>query len=312
MAKQYTTDQLQAGDTFVVSGRTSYPRLTRVLEGAELEEEIKRATQQGRIPEAKPHSYTTLVDAQVEFANPQAPTLAELYAQERLYQNREGRICYSAVRKSPTLADYGVVDPQDHTKVNGIYLDPDKQVANDLFVKCYFRVYDTKAGMHKGVSLDTIVFQEPVKYYEFSNSAGQLANRGLTWTAPEGPAPQATAPVTPAYAPQAAAPVAPQMATPVAPVAPVAPAYAPQMSAPAAPQMTPPVAPQVPQMTAPVAPAYAPQMTPPVAPQAPQMNQPYAPQAPVAPQMQDPYAGNVPQQTIGNVGGSAFEGAYRG
>ena len=189
MAKNYSTDQLSAGDQFVVRGRTSYPRLTHVIDGDELQEEIKRATQQGRIPTTVPHTYTTLVDATIEYANPQAPTLAELYAQERLYQSKDGKTCYTAIRKSPTLADYGVIDQNDFTKVQGIYLDPNKTLANGLDVKCYFRVFDTKAGMHKGVSLDAIIFQEPIKYYEFSNADSQLAARGLTWEPPKGEAP---------------------------------------------------------------------------------------------------------------------------
>lgn len=333
--KQYSTDMLQAGDTFIVRGRTSYPRLTHVLEGEELQEEIKRATQQGRIPTTTPHSYTTLVDATIEYANPQAPTLAECYAAERLYINKDGKTCYTAVRKSQTLAEYGVIDPTDYTKVQGIYLDPEKTLANGLDVKCYFRVFDTKAGMHKGISLDAIVFQEPVKYYEFSNADSQLAARGLTWTPPVGEAPKYTpsaaqpaaqpaqdygAPA-PAYgasattpAPQAAPAPTPAYGVPMPapqPAAPTAPTYgAPAYNAPAS---------QAAPTPAPVygAPVPAPQPAAP-APQA----APYTPNV-GAPQGQtDPYAGNAPQpvqqpasapqQTIGNAGGaSAFDGAYQ-
>ena len=107
MAKQYSTDMLSAGDTFVVRGKTSFPRLTHVIDGDELNEEVKRATQQGRIPTTTPHSYTTLTDASIEFANPQAPTLAECYAAERIFINKEGRPSYTALRKSQTLAEYG-------------------------------------------------------------------------------------------------------------------------------------------------------------------------------------------------------------
>lgn len=190
MNRQFTTDMLKAGDTFVVRGKTSYPKLTRVIEGEELQEEIKRSTQQGRVPITNPHSYTTLTDASIEFANPNQPTTAELYAQERLFQNKDGKICYSAIRKSQTLAEYGIVDPNDYTKIHQIYLDPDRMLASGLEVKCYFRIFDTKAGMHKGVSLDSVIFQEPVRYYEFSNTESQLSARGLTWEAAEGPAPQ--------------------------------------------------------------------------------------------------------------------------
>jgi hypothetical protein len=289
--KQYSTDMLQAGDTFIVRGKTSYPRLTHIIDGEELQDEIKRATQQGRIPTTTPHVYTNLIDATIEYANPNAPTLAECYAAERIYINKDGKQCFSAIRKAQTLPDYGVVDPTDYTKVQGIYLDPEKSVANDLDVKCYFRVYDTKAGMHKGVSLDAIVFQEPVKYYEFNNVDSQLAARGLTWTPPVGEAPTYTAPAQPAYGAPIQQPV-PQAAPQAAYGAPIPapqPAYA-------APQQAAPV-PQAAQ--APYTPGVATPQADPYAGNAPQ------PQAAPVPQA-------APQQTIGNAGGnSAFDSAYR-
>lgn len=333
--KQYSTDMLQAGDTFIVRGRTSYPRLTHVLEGEELQEEIKRATQQGRIPTTTPHSYTTLVDATIEFANPQAPTLAECYAAERLYINKDGKTCYTAVRKSQTLAEYGVVDPTDYTKVQGIYLDPNKTLANGLDVKCYFRVFDTKAGMHKGISLDAIVFQEPVKYYEFSNADSQLAARGLTWAPPVGEAPEYTP-----NAAQAAPQSAPAYGAPAPAYGAPAPAYGSPAPAPAygAPMPTPQPAAAPAPAPAYGAPAYnspAPQAAPAPAPTygapmpAPQpaaapAPAPYTPNVGAQQGQADPYAGNAPQpvqqpapapapqQTIGNAGGtSAFDGAYQ-
>jgi hypothetical protein len=331
MTKQYSTDMLQAGDTFIVRGKTSYPRLTHIIDGEELQDEIKRATQQGRIPTTTPHVYTNLIDATIEYANPNAPTLAECYAAERIYINKDGKQCFSAVRKAQTLPDYGVVDQTDYTKVQGIYLDPEKAVANDLDVKCYFRVYDTKAGMHKGISLDAIVFQEPVKYYEFNNVDSQLAARGLTWTPPVGEAPTYTAPTQPAYA----APVPTQQPVPQAtpqaaygaPIPATQPAYAapqpqtapiPQQAAYGAPVPTPqPVQQPVPQPQT----AYAAQQQ--VAPVPQPQQAPYTPGV-TTPQA-DPYAGNAPQpqaapvqqqaapqQTIGNAGGnSAFDSAYR-
>lgn len=201
--KQFTTDMLTNGDSFVVVGKTNYPRLTRVLEGEELAEEIKRATQQGRIPVTTPHCYTTLVDAYIEFADPTQPTSAELYAQERLFQNKDGRVCFSAYRKNASLPNFGIIDPANPSNVTQIYLDSHKNLANDILVKCYFRIFDGKAGMHKGVSLDTVVFQEPVKYYEFDNSKEQLAGRGLVWNPTEPPVQQN--PVEPAYAQNAQA-----------------------------------------------------------------------------------------------------------
>lgn len=181
--KQYQTDSLQPGDTFVVRGRTHFARLTHILEGQELADEIKRAAQYGRIAPAngKPHTSVTLTDAFVERVNPQAPTLAELYAEERLFRNKEGKTCYTAVRANDTLADYGVPDPQDPTKVKQVYLDPNKLLANGIDTRCYFRIYAGKAGMHNGVSLDTVVFLDPITYYEASSTAQTLAGRGLTF-----------------------------------------------------------------------------------------------------------------------------------
>lgn len=319
--KQYSTDMLQAGDTFVVRGRTSYPRLTHVLDGEELQEEIKRATQQGRIPTTTPHVYTTLVDATIEYVNPQAPTLAECYAAERLYTNKDGKVCYTAVRKSQTLPDFGVVNPNDYTKVDGIYLDPNKTLANGLDVKCYFRVFDTKAGMHKGISLDAIVFQEPVRYYEFSNASSQLEARGIVWTPPTGEAP--------VYTPNQAqgAPMAPQApGYPVQPQQPQpaynTPAYnAPQAQVPtnqaygynaqqAVPQSQNQVSQQMPMNPPQGAPMPAPQNQTPYGYSNPTAA-PQPAQAQAAPMQQaQPAQQAAPQQTIGNAGGSAFDSAY--
>lgn len=321
--KQYSTDMLKAGDTFVVIGRTSYPRLTHVIDGEELQQEIQRATQSGRPPVTVPHTYTTLVDAAVEYKDPNAPTLAECFAAERMYINKDGKTCYTATRKTATLADYGIVDPVNPSNVKGIYLDPNKVLANGLLVKCYFRIFDTKAGMHKGVSLDAIVFQEPVKYYEFSNTNDELANRGLTWTPPEGDAPIYN-PVAEGTIPSAPPAYNPGVQTPAPPMNPPT-AYAPAPTSAPAPAPTP-AAPATSVDPAQAAAAAAAQ----AAAEAQRKAEELAAQAaaaqaaaeqkqaeaaaataqvPPAPQPQ-PQPQAQPTQQIGNTGTSAFDGAY--
>lgn len=233
---QFNNQDLTPGEVFLIRGRIGYSHVSRLTTD---DERIKM--NQGRIhPIDKNYTKIALYNAGVICQDPQAPTIAEQYAMERMYVSSNPKTPgnnFNAINKSPYLPAVGVLNPTPENPQNydAINLEG-RELANDLDVTIVMRVF--KGSGNAGVSLDAVLVNEPVRFYESRGIASALKAYGITMnpaeTMPEAAPAAPAAPAQPAYPAQAFA----------APAAPVAPAAMPgQYAAPMAPQTAAPVAP---------------------------------------------------------------------
>jgi hypothetical protein len=222
---EFNNKDLTPGEVFLIRGRTSYSHISRLTTDDE-----RAKMNQGRIyPIDKNYTKIALYNAQVLCRDPQHPTIGEKYAAERMYASSNPKTPganYNAINKSQYLPRVGVLNPTPDNPQNYDTLDLDgRELANDLDVTIVMRAF--AGGGSVGVSLDAVLVNEPVRFYESRDIANALKAYGIVM-APADTAPAAApadasayaapaAPVAPAPAQQFAAPMAPQAAAPVAP-----------------------------------------------------------------------------------------------
>lgn len=248
-----TTNQLTPGRIFLVRGKVGFSRLTSRIEGEELQQDIQRRRSKGWLPIEKPYTTITINQAEVIVKDRNSIQPEEQYAIESLYtsssQRGQGGYSYTANNKGTRALPYiavtragaqGVVDQ----------IQPEGELANGLDVTLVMRVFKGKPNM--GVSLDGVIVNEPIRYFDNTRAGDGLDGFGITFN-PLAPGTLPTAAETdnshsaeqPAYAghedlpfvsegagaaANAAAPVTPApagvmpQATATAPVTPVAPA----------------------------------------------------------------------------------------
>ena len=248
-----TTNQLTPGRIFLVRGKVGFSRLTSRIEGEELQQDIQRRRSKGWLPIEKPYTTITINQAEVIVKDRNNIQPEEQYAIESLYTSRsqrgQGGYSYTANNKGTRALPYiavtragaqGVVDQ----------IQPEGELANGLDVTLIMRVFKGKPNM--GVSLDGVIVNEPIRYFDNTRAGDGLDGFGITFN-PLAPGTLPTAAETdnshsaeqPAYAghedlpfvsegagaaANAAAPVTPApagvmpQATATAPMTPVAPA----------------------------------------------------------------------------------------
>lgn len=248
-----TTNQLTPGRIFLVRGKVGFSRLTSRIEGEELQQDIQRRRSKGWLPIEKPYTTITINQAEVIVKDRNNIQPEEQYAIESLYtsssQRGQGGYSYTANNKGTRALPYiavtragtqGVVDQ----------IQPEGELANGLDVTLVMRVFKGKPNM--GVSLDGVIVNEPIRYFDNTRAGDGLDGFGITFN-PLAPGTLPTAAETdnshsaeqPAYAghedlpfvsegagaaANTAAPVTPApagampQATAAAPVTPVAPA----------------------------------------------------------------------------------------
>lgn len=213
------SNQLAPGTSFMVRGRLSFSRITSLIEGDELAKRKESAVKNGQTPIDRPHTTASIYNAQVVYDNPDAvnnPALrtpAEIYANESMYvskKNPQNGNCFTGVNKGNQLPSVGVLQ-SDQKTVQGII--PEHELAKDLDVTFVMRVYKPKTQMNHGVSLEAIIVNEPIRYYENSNIASSLEEKGIIWKQPV----QVPTLKTDAQAPVPTENMNQSVATPVAP-----------------------------------------------------------------------------------------------
>jgi hypothetical protein len=129
-------------------------------------------------------NYTSisLYNAQVIAKDPNNPSIEERYAAECLYRSSSANYPgnnFSAMNKSHNLPKVGVFNPQtnayDEIKLDG-------ELAAGLDVTVVMRV--SKGQGNNGVSLDTVLVNEPIKYYQgASKITNEMKERGIVFNA---------------------------------------------------------------------------------------------------------------------------------
>jgi hypothetical protein len=168
VAKNY-----EAGTKVVVKGKLSYCRyMTNILDGQDLENEIKREEQYSTHPEyilRDPKIRFTLVDPKM-IKQGEKPNDLEIAFSKKIYSTKDGEKRLDYQRKAPKNKSgefflpyiFGV--KQENGKIKKIDL-AGKDLANDQMVTLTYTVYETKKGL-KGLDLSTIVFDEEPKLYQ--------------------------------------------------------------------------------------------------------------------------------------------------
>ena len=157
--KTINHNQLTPGAIFFVRGRIVYSRLARQTTDEEREKQNKNRTH----PIDKNYTTVTLCDAEVIPQDAQHPTPEEIYAYESLYDSKKEEYtgkCYSAINKSRNLPTIRVKNDAGAYEVTTI----ERELANGLNVTICMRVFQG-SNNNKGVSLDTVLVNEPIKFY---------------------------------------------------------------------------------------------------------------------------------------------------
>ena len=181
-----SASQLTEGTSVFIRGKLAFARLASLIEGAALAASDQRKVQSGMSPVGKPHTTATIIEAEVQFADPANPTVEEQFVAERRYvskKNPDTGANYSIDSKGTNLPIIAI--PSD--KGDGTF-DQDtsgQELAQGLDVTLVLRVYKPKNFANRGLSLDQVIVNEVPRYYNAGGVAtGELAARGIVFNAP--------------------------------------------------------------------------------------------------------------------------------
>lgn len=183
--KTVTTNDIKPGTTMYVSGKITFSRVSSLIQGKELENKIARETRAGRgksCPD-KPHTSIALTDARVMVKDPNHMTPAETYASETLIFSKidpeTGKTVWKLNfnNKSKYLPRVFVRNDSQKNVYDEIKLE--KELDRGLNVTLCFSVYHSNQGHNNGVHIDTILINEPLRYYQ-NDVVSKLEQMGLT------------------------------------------------------------------------------------------------------------------------------------
>lgn len=203
-----SASQIAEGKNVFIRGKLGFAVLARLIEGAELVASDQRKTKNGMNPIGKPHTTATIIHAEVQFADPNNPTLEEQFVSERRYESPkrpETGPNYSIDSKGSTLPVIAIPSP----KGDGTY-DQDEsgqELAQGLDVTLVLRTYKPKNFNNRGLALEQVIVHESPRYFNAGGiDKAELAARGIVLNGTPHPV-QAT-PASAAPVPAASVPVA--------------------------------------------------------------------------------------------------------
>lgn len=176
-----SANQLADNTTFLIRGRVIYSRIRSQVAGEELARQNQRAMQQGRQPRNRPYTTLSICQAEVVRANPNAPMMnpEEIFATESLYTSTtqpNNGLCYSANNTGNYLPRLCVQEGNMVTELSADEIHG--ELDNGLLVTMVMRVYNS-GKPNKGITLDTIIVNEPIRFYQ-GGAAANLEKYGLT------------------------------------------------------------------------------------------------------------------------------------
>ena len=180
---QVSANQLTPGTTVVIRGQLTFSRLAKLVEGAELARADAQRVQNGMQAIGVPHTSVNLAHAEVVYADPANPTAEEIFVNERRFISRkhpDNGQSYSIDNKSTKLPIVGTRNARN--EVEQVILESD--LAAGLQVTLVLRVYKPKNYSNCGLSLDLVVVEEPIRYYNPGVDQNELAARGIIFAAP--------------------------------------------------------------------------------------------------------------------------------
>lgn len=192
MARTVHAKQLNAGDTYYVSGKVVYSHVTRKIEPGT--PEFEKANNQRRSvgAEEMTKAYTTITIKEPSIktqnkdvfkykngeivADTSKMTPLETYAYESMYKHKATGQWRLSVNDTGNLPQIGEMNK---TSKEIRLITPKGELATDLEVLLMFKVYETKAK-RKGVGLQAVLSLGDMKYYTREDSFTALAKTGFT------------------------------------------------------------------------------------------------------------------------------------
>ena len=173
---------IRPGINVYVRGNVSFSRITRHVAGDELIKENQRRQIQFRLqPITKPYTQVTLSNARIVPVNPAQMTPEEQYIQNKFYiaegESNPGH--YTIYSKSPYLPNVAQAHPDDPRNVDQV--NPTGELAVGLDVTLVLRTYQSNNANNKGVNLDLVICNEPVRYFSTSDLTTRLKEAGIIY-----------------------------------------------------------------------------------------------------------------------------------
>lgn len=162
---------LEVGSEVAIKGELGYSRwLTQLLDGEELQKRINddMNIRHSKYPNKDPRTEAQLVNAEVICNDPQNPTLAETYAHDRIYPNKDGQQCFTIERKKG-LPRFGIRQANGRIQQ---FKPEGKHFGEGNIVTCYYKVYQPENFANKGFGLQCVIFENEPIYYTGSGLPG--------------------------------------------------------------------------------------------------------------------------------------------
>lgn len=194
--------QLNEDQTIVVRGKLEYSRLMSMIEGAELQRRIAQQRQIGAMYITdKPHTTITIREAQVQYTDPNNPSIEEQYVAQKCYNSKkhpEKGLMFNLDNKSPFLPPVWI--PANPANLSEGYVqltDPEGELDGGLDVSVVLTTFKSGNNANLGLGLDSVIVHEAPRYYSNNRvDRDKLAALGIVFN---------SNPVNPSYnlAPQA-------------------------------------------------------------------------------------------------------------
>ena len=166
--QNYTYDNCKP-TTVMVQGTTVYSRVASFVEG----EELRKANQRSQYPKDNPYTTITVDNPVIIPVNPNGLTYEEACVQSKFSNGK----CY-AHNSSRNLPWIGVRREDAPNVVDQI--KPEGELATDLNVTLVLRIFPAKRGRRGGCSLDGVIVNEPIRYYNGAAAVDSLKAYGIT------------------------------------------------------------------------------------------------------------------------------------
>lgn len=182
MPNPISDTQLTAGTQLLIRGNVTYSRITSHIDGEELEKDKIRRSNRGWNPIEKPYTTITITNPRVipkDTVN--GLNLDEQYLAGKIYASKTNPsvMNYTINSKSPYLPSVAVARPGDPSHADQI--NPQGELDRGLDVTLVIRVFASRN--HNGLSLDSVIVNEPIRYYSANNGyISEMANRGIIIT----------------------------------------------------------------------------------------------------------------------------------
>jgi len=180
-------ERLREGKQILVRGKISFSRLAQLVDGDALVKSIEQARKRGVIyPTTVPHTTINLFDAQVIPADSAVATLEETFVHEHLYViksgDNAGKSGYSIDNKGNYLPTVLEQDPANPGQYRQLQLERD--LAGGIEVTLVLQVFKPATYEKRGLGLQQVVLNEPVRYFASGVDTDALAARGIVVNGP--------------------------------------------------------------------------------------------------------------------------------